>query len=72
MPENGEFKEGGCMETVQNLSALLQFEPAGELKGIMINANTEQEEKLIKKALSNLIRPTLLSWIIGKLPSKGC
>ena len=55
------------MEKPNNLSALLQFESMGELKGIMINANTDQEEKLIKKALSKLIKPTLLSWIVGKL-----
>jgi hypothetical protein len=60
-------KGGFSMENEKNLSALLQFESMGELKGIMINANTDQEEKLIKKALSKLIKPTLLSWIIGKL-----
>jgi len=55
------------MEKTEDLTALLQFNLLGELKDIFLNVDTDEEEKLIKKALSKLIKPTLLSWIIGKL-----
>ena len=51
------------MEKIKKLSALIQFSQTGELRGIFINAGNDGEEKLIKKALSKLIRPNLLSWV---------
>ena len=55
------------MEETKNLSALLKFNAAGELRNILLNVDTDEEEKLIRKAFSKMIRPNLLSWIIGKL-----
>lgn len=55
------------MDRPKELSALIQFNLLGELKDIFLNVDTDEEEKLIKKALSKLIKPKLLSWIIGKL-----
>ena len=55
------------METVKNLSALLQFNSVGELKHIFLNVDTDEQEKTLKQALSKLIRPTLFGWVIGKL-----
>lgn len=55
------------MEETKNLSALLKFNAVGELRDILLNVDTDEEEKLIRKALSKMIKPTLLDWIIGKL-----
>lgn len=51
------------MEKIKKLSALIQFSQTGELRRIFINAENDGEEKLIKKALSKLIRTNFLSWI---------
>ena len=55
------------MENEKDLTTLIQFNSVGELKHVFLNVDTDKEEKIIKKALSKLIRPTLLGWIIGKL-----
>ena len=55
------------MEETKNLSALLKFNTAGELGDILLNVDTDEEEKLIRKALSKMIKPNLLRWIIEKL-----
>ena len=55
------------MEKTEDLTALLQFNSSGKLMKAFLNVDTDEEEKLIRKGLSKLIKPTLLGWIIGKL-----
>lgn len=47
----------------KQLTALMKFSRSGELKNILINCANDEEEKLIKRTLSKLFRPNLLSQI---------
>ena len=50
------------MENKQTLTALFQFDLTGRLENILLGCANDEEEQVIKRALSRLIRPTLLNW----------
>lgn len=50
------------MEEKRTLNAVFQFDPAGRLENILLGCANDEEDQVIKRALSRLIRPTLLNW----------
>jgi len=51
----------------KKLTALLRFDCNGQLETICLSAGTEEDEKILKKALAKLFLPGVWSWVLTRL-----
>jgi hypothetical protein len=49
------------MKANEKISVLLEFSQAGNLKGIFLNANTEYDQIILQRGLSDLLKPEKFS-----------
>lgn len=52
------------MKTRERMTALLEFDGNGELRAIFPNAESDEQERRIKEALTRLIRPSLWEYFV--------
>ncbi|MFH1147470.1 MAG: hypothetical protein V1736_07160 [Pseudomonadota bacterium] len=45
------------------ITAILEFTPSGYLKTVFLNAETEQDEAVLERAVSRLINPSHFGWL---------
>jgi hypothetical protein len=50
------------MDNKKTLTALFQFDTTGRLENILFGCANDEEEQVIKRAISRLIRPNFLNW----------
>jgi len=46
-----------------SISALFQFNQFGNLKGVFLNSETEDDQEILQKGLSELLKPAKFSFI---------
>jgi len=58
------------MKAKSEITAVFQFNPIGDLKAIFLNAENENDEAILQRGLSNLLKPqkfTLLKRLFRSL-----
>jgi hypothetical protein len=58
------------MKAKSEITAVFQFNPIGDLKAIFLNAENEQDQKVLQRGLSDLLKPqkfTLLKRLFRSL-----
>ena len=58
------------MKAKSEITAVFQFNPIGDLKTIFLNAESEQDQKVLQRGLSDLLKPqkfTLLKRLFRRL-----
>jgi len=45
------------------ITALFEFNQSGDLKTIFLNAESEQDQKVLQRGLSDLLKPQRFEWI---------
>jgi hypothetical protein len=47
------------------ISAVFEFSDLGNLKAIFLNSSTEEDEKILQRGLSQLLKPQKFSYLKG-------
>jgi hypothetical protein len=51
------------MKAKGGISALFEFNSTGNLKTICLNAESQEDQKILEKGLAKLFKPNCIEWI---------
>jgi len=51
------------MKAKNRVTAVFEFSPNGNLKAVFLNAENENDQKVLQRGLSDLLKPQRFEWI---------